>query len=370
MTMHRLGRKQAECGVPLSWDIYDEAGQLLLRQGYMINNPKQLAKLMERGLFINSGDSSSLAANLLDQNYDPFWLWDDIIVRLGQLLRNHDKDADFPIQLDVLAQLTQLLINRSRDAALAAMILLTDQRRYSVVHCLHTAILSDLVALRLGWDQERRRSVVCAALTMNISTVDTQQALTDQAGPLTPEQHAAIKTHPTTGAEMLRRVGVNDSIWLQAVQDHHETPLGSGYPNGHKQVGEEATLLRTTDVFSAKISTRTNRKPMSGHQAARVAFTDPSMASENPFIAVLIKEIGIYPPGSFVKLANGETGIVFKRSNSAHTPVVLSLTNSRGTPELKPIRRDTSREEHKILSVIPRDNIKLRLDPTRLWSNS
>ncbi len=370
MTMHKLTRKQAECGVPLSWDIYDEAGKLLLRRGFVLNNPKQLDTLMERGLFIHAEDAAKSAAKLLGQNYDPFRLWDDIIVKLGQLLRNYDKDADFPIQLDGLAQMAHLLINHSKDAALAAMILLPDQSRYTLVHCLHAAILSDLVALRLGWEEERRRSVVCAALTMNIATVDTQQELTDQAGPLTPEQHEAIKTHPTTGAEMLRSVGVNDSKWLQAVQDHHETPQGSGYPNGHKEISEEAALLRTTDVFSAKVSPRTHRKPMSGPQAARVLFTDPGMASDNPFIAVLIKEIGIYPPGSFVKLASGETGIVYKRSDNAHTPVVLSLTNSKGTPESKPIRRDTSRDEHKILSVIPRDDIKLRLDPTSFWATS
>ena len=324
----------------MSWDIYDETGQLLLRRGYVMNNPKQLASLMERGLFINAADAGPSVASLLERKYDPFWLWDDIVVKLGQLLRNHDQDVDFPVQIDGLAQLSQLLINRSKDAALAAMILLTDPLRYSLVHCLHAAILSDLVALRLGWDEERRRSVVCAALTMNISTVDTQQDLIDQAGPLTPEQHTIIKTHPTTGVDMLRNVGVNDAIWLQAVQDHHETPLGSGYPNGHKEVCEEATLLRTTDVFSAKVSPRRHRRPMSGPQAARVLFTDPGMASENPFIAVLIKEIGIYPPGSYVKLANGETGIVHRRSENAHTPVVLSLTNSKGTPggETNPAR--------------------------------
>ncbi|MBI3524514.1 MAG: hypothetical protein HY066_08285, partial [Betaproteobacteria bacterium] len=59
-----------------------------------------------------------------------------------------------------------------------------------------------------------------------------------------------------------------------------------------------------------------------------------------------------------------------KRTDNAHTPVVLSLTNSKGTPESKPIRRDTSRDEHKILAVIPRDDIRLRLDPTSLWANS
>lgn len=370
MTMQKLTRKQIECGVPLTWDIYDESGQLLLRQGHVFNNPKQLATLMERGLFIHAAEAEAAAANLLNRKYDPFWLWEDIIVRLGQLLRDTDRESDFSGQVGILAQLAQHLIGQSRDAALAAMILLTDQQRYPLVHCLHAAILSDLVAQKLGWESERRKSVVCAALTMNISTLDTQLELTDHSGPLTPEQQAVIKSHPTTGVELLRDAGVNDGIWLEAVRDHHETPLGSGYPSGRKEVGEEATLLRIADVFSAKVSPRKHRRSMSGPQAARVLFTDPGMAAENPFIPALIKEIGIYPPGSYVRLANGETGIVHRRTENAHTPVVLSLTNSKGTPEAKPMRRDTSKVEHKIVSVIPREDIRLRLNPISLWSST
>jgi len=365
--MQKLGIGHAVCGVPLPWDVYDDVGQLLLRKGFVIDNQKQLDSLLARGMFVNATNIVKPNLTPTAQRYEPFKLWDDSVAKLGQLLRNYSNGADLPGQVQEVAGMVQILTERSKDAALAAMILLQEQSRYALVHCLHAAVLCDIVAIRLDWDQERRRSVVCAALTMNISTVDMQQKLAEQSEPLTPDQRIDIRSHPQASTDILSRAGVTDAIWLQAVHDHHETPLGNGYPNGIKEVGAEATLLRTTDVFSAKVSPRRNRRQMNGAQAARVLFTDPGMTTANPFIAVLIKEIGIYPPGSLVKLVNGETGIVFKRSSNAHTPLVLSLTNSRGTPELKPIRRDTARQEFKIQSVMPRDGVNFRIDPASLW---
>lgn len=369
MAMQKLGKGHAVCGLPLPWDVYDEAGQLLLRQGYVMTNQHQLDSLMERGMFVNGATSAKpgVIQSAAPATFEPFRLWDEIIGKLGQLLRSYDKDSANPFQVAEIAQLVQMLSERSKDAALAAMILLPEQNRYPLVHCVHAALLCDMVAKRLDWSEERRQSTVCAALTMNISMVEMQQRLAEQSEPLTTGQQLDIRAHPRASMEILSRVGVNDTVWLEAVRDHHETPLGNGYPQGIQAIGEEATLLRTTDVFSAKISPRKNRKQMNGAQAARVLFTDPSMTTANPFIAVLIKEIGIYPPGSLVKLANGETGIVYKRSANAHTPVVLSLTNSKGTPELKPIRRDTARSEFKIQAVIPRDRINMLINPANLW---
>ncbi|MBI5923546.1 MAG: hypothetical protein HY847_18095 [Betaproteobacteria bacterium] len=366
--MQKLGIGHAVCGVPLPWDVYDDAGQLLLRKGFVIDNQRQLDSLMERGMFVNATNIAKpvLSSVSAPQRHDPFKLWDDLVAKLGQLLRNYSSN-DISGRVQEIVELIQVLTERSKDAALAAMILLQEQNRYALVHCLHAALLCDMVAIRLGWDPDRRNSVVCAALTMNISTVDMQQKLAEQIDPLTPDQKLDIRHHPEVSLEILSKAGVNDPIWLRAVHEHHETPLGTGYPNGIKEVGEEATLLRTADVFSAKISPRKNRRQMNGAQAARVLFTDPGMTTNNPFIAVLIKEVGIYPPGSLVKLANGEVAIVFKRSGNAHTPLVLSLTNSRGTPEQKPIRRDTARQEFKIQAVIPRDSINLRINPASVW---
>lgn len=366
--MQKLCRGNVSIGKPLPWAVYDGANLMLLRKGYVIETETQLEGLLARGLYAE-------AANLhpprgpkpAEQIYDPFWLWDDIIIKLGLLLRNPAKDCSAPHQVEGIARLVQVLTTRSSDAALASIMLMMDQRRYPIVHSLHSAVLCDLVAARLEWPEDKRRSVVCAALTMNLAKIELQQVLSNQRTPLTPEQRLAINNHPDAGEQLLRDMGVTDPAWLQAVRDHHENPLGTGYPRGISEVGEEALLLHTADVFTAKVSPRAYRKPMTGIQASRILFTEADMTTNNPFIAALIKEVGIYLPGSFVKLANGEIAVVYKRTASAHTPLVLSLINSQGAPLLDPVRRDTSHEEFKVLAAVTRENILVNFDPAKIW---
>jgi HD-GYP domain-containing protein (c-di-GMP phosphodiesterase class II) len=366
--MHRLSRAHVAVGKPLLWAVYDSANQMLLRKGYVIETETQLEGLLARGMYADAANLQPVRdPKPAEQRYDPFWLWDDIIIKLGLLLRSPEKDGSAPYQVEGIARLVQVLTTRSSDAALAAIMLMMDQRRYPIVHSLHSAVLCDLVAARLEWPEDRRRSVVCAALTMNIAMIELQQVLSNQRNPLTPEQRLAINGHPGAGEQLLRDMGVTDPVWLQAVRDHHETPLGTGYPRGISDVGEEATLLHTADVFTAKVSPRAYRKPMTGTQASRILFTEAGMTTNNRFISVLIKEIGIYLPGSFVKLANGEIAVVYKRSASAHTPLVLSLINSQGAALLDPVRRDTTHEEFKVLAAVTRENILVNFDPAKIW---
>ena len=83
---------------------------------------------------------------------------------------------------------------------------------------------------------------------------------------------------------------------------------------------------------------------------------------------LLIKEIGVYPPGSFVKLANNETAVVLRRGiKKANCPVCLSVISPRGAPYQNPIMRDTKEDKsYAIEAVIPRDK-GMELDFNKLW---
>jgi HD-GYP domain-containing protein (c-di-GMP phosphodiesterase class II) len=198
---------------------------------------------------------------------------------------------------------------------------------------------------------------------------ELQQQLTNQRTPLTPEQQELVQQHPLLGADILRQASVDSPIWLSIVENHHETANGTGYPRGIREMDDDTVLLRTLDLYCAKISPRMHRKPMSGTQAERVLFTDTGTSSDNIFIPALIKEIGNYPPGSFVKLVNGEIAVVYKRSASIDMPQVLSLINDKGDPLIEPIRRDTSREQFKIVKDVLRETILININPAKIWSD-
>ena len=48
--------------------------------------------------------------------------------------------------------------------------------------------------------------------------------------------------------------------------------------------------------------------------------------------AALIKGLGVYPPGDFVKLRNGETAIVVQRTAAGNAPIVAVLADAGGRP--------------------------------------
>jgi HD-GYP domain-containing protein (c-di-GMP phosphodiesterase class II) len=75
-------------------------------------------------------------------------------------------------------------------------------------------------------------------------------------------------------------------------------------------------VVALADMYSAMITPRSYRQPVMAHNALKNIFTKRGEAVDNQLTQLLIREVGLYPPGSFVKLVNGDTAIVIKRAIS------------------------------------------------------
>lgn len=131
-------------------------------------------------------------------------------------------------------------------------------------------------------------------------------------------------------------------------------------------ISDLASIVQHCDVYLAKLSSRQTRPAMPVHEAARSFFVQRGGAV-NPIPAAIIKEMGIYPPGSYVKLANGETALVVRRGESANAPQVVSLSNAQGIPFAEPLKRDTRQERFKVLAPVPAAAVMVRVDRARLF---
>lgn len=362
---HQLKPEQIQLDEALRWDVYDRAGNLLLRKGYVVRDPEQAEELLERGMYVDAAEFRASQEGR-PPPYDPFYIMESVQAHLAYLLESLPQDGSLQADMTAQARAVMLLAARSPDMALAAM-QLVEQRNYPIAHSFFCAVLADMVARRAGWDEARRRSLVCAALSMNVGMLKLQLALRNQRDPLTPVQRKTIDEHPMLGAKLLIGCGVQDDEWLRAVLEHHEKQDGSGYPRKVKNPSELALLLHACDVFTAKLSPRTYRRPVAGSEATRQVFVGMNGDQGNPFGALLVKEVGIYPPGTIVKLANGEIGTVFKRGATAKTPVVMSLINAKGLPCVEPIRRGTEDAQYQVVGVIAQDKALVGLNFERLW---
>ncbi len=372
--MQRLPASHIKVGRPLPGDIYDENGHLLLSAGFVIESDSQLETLLSRGLYVDiasfQAHYGNAAATLSPppeaRKSDPFLLRDSLKKRLNRALRNLSGDPDAILHIKEIAADTHELAGTDPEGAVAAG-LLDEDENYSIRHSVLTAILCDLTGSALGWSADKRSSVVCAALSMNAAVLDLQNKLFDQSEALNPQQHDLVRCHPEVTASKLRESGVDYPLWHTAVFEQHELDGGAGYPRGLPQPEETGQLVRLADVFGALVSPRGDRKALTPPQAVRTLLTQEGQGSCAALAGALIKVLGLFPPGTFVKLANGEIAVVHRHGASANTPLVASITNSTGNPYMKPLWRDTQHKEFAIAGLTLRGKLTTGYDLGMLW---
>jgi HD-GYP domain-containing protein (c-di-GMP phosphodiesterase class II) len=151
---------------------------------------------------------------------------------------------------------------------LASIARALEQRDQTLGHGDRVAALAEPVAVQLGWDRERIKSLRRSAPLHDVGKVKVSPQLLGKAGPLTLEEVAEIRSHPVAGARLvlpLRRFHEA----LPYVLFHHERWDGEGYPArlSGRRIPIEARILAIADAFDAMISPRPYRRALTHEHA-------------------------------------------------------------------------------------------------------
>lgn len=366
----KIQAEEIEVGKAITTPIFDEKGRLLLRKGFIVQTQKQLDGLILRGLYRQS-DSSNVTESKTSKPkavlINPFQTLEFLTKRLKEIFSGLiDQNAEMPTRIRHLAQDLLVMCKQDIDTSLAA-VQMNHELDYVLAHPLHVAILCDLVADFLKYDEERRERLIVAALTANLGMLSLQALLHRQQGPLSTEQQRTIQAHPQKSVDILRSAGVDDELWLSIVLQHHERDDGSGY-HGLKadEITEEAKIIALADRYSAMVSPRVHRSALSANDSLKSLFLNKGKDHDETLSLVFIKLLGIFPPGSFVLLENGEIAIVTKRPTTGMWPTVKSILSPRGGAFGEPLTRDCNDAAHKIKEICMPENLP-PLNHTKLW---
>jgi HD-GYP domain-containing protein (c-di-GMP phosphodiesterase class II) len=135
----------------------------------------------------------------------------------------------------------------------------------------HSARVTDLavaVGRRLGWSDERLRSLRVGGRLHDIGKLGVSDAVLSKAGRLDEDEFAQIRQHPRIGARILLRLAAFREA-LPCVLYHHERWDGRGYPSGKagREIPVEARVLAIADAFDAMTSDRPYRRALTRGEA-------------------------------------------------------------------------------------------------------
>ncbi len=289
--------------------------------------------------------------------------WSDLEAALSVLLSKPLLVQDFPAKVRQFDRWLQDLVAHDIDAALYLMFQLasTSTVGYSTSHALVCGTLCHIMATALELPPRERDSLVRAALTMNIGMTALQDELAEQRERPTSAQQDAIKNHPLESQALLERLFITDALWLDVVEQHH-TSTAERMPLAQQEPHDRLTrILGTIDRYAAMISPRKSRAGRSATDSVRAIVgkeTDPR--DEVSF--TLVRSIGLCPPGTFVRLDNGDTAIVLRRSDKANHPLVASVLDSAGMHHAQPALHATDQGKPRIQSALARSAVSLQVN--------
>lgn len=387
----------------LPFGVRDAFGRLLLNVGAMIRNEDQLDHLRSLSLWADEAESAAWRRRLAEKvdqmvrgnaslktiadaqpaapQRDAAAVaevpvgdqWESLVTALDAALRDGREtretagDGDWLVRLAAVHQRAGRLGERWPDNSLYHLVHNAGGStfKYSCHHALLAMLVCRQAATLLGWDAPMVHSLGHAALTMNVAMVALQDELAASRSAPSAAMREQIRGHAAAGAALLREAGVADTLWCDIVALHHNAsevhrPLAE--LDGARQA---ARLLRRADIFTAKISRRCQREPMSPVQAAREACLGADGVPDE-IGSALLRATGLYPPGSFVELVNGERGIVVARGRRANLPWVASLVAPSGMALGEPALRDTLEARYAVRAAVAAAAIKVRPDHTRI----
>lgn len=193
-------------------------------------------------------------------------------------------------------------------------------------HPLNVAILAMMLARDLGFTSDMARELGIGALLHDIGLmkIPARVLLKPPDEYTTPERNLRAQ-HVEYGVEIGRDLGFSAEV-LAIIAQHHEFADGSGFPNSLKEAAmtPAARVVSLINYYDNLCNPIDFSRAMTPHEALSLMFAQRRSKFEARSMALMIRCLGVYPPGTIVQLSNDALATVISVNPKISTrPCVL-----------------------------------------------
>ena len=223
------------------------------------------------------------------------------------------------------AQMAELI---ARPEALSLHMIATAQKDQENLyyHALNVATLSMILAKNLQYSEEQIQLVGFGALFHDIGKLRLPSQIVRKKAPLTKPEQNLLNLHTQYGAELAEKLSVFPPTAIPILMQHHEYVDGSGYPQGltGDAIDPLAKIVMVVNVFDNLCHPGPGQATRSPHTALSYMYRKMRQQLPETELKVLIKQMGVYPPGTLVMLSDERVGMVITvNSDSLLQPDIM-----------------------------------------------
>ncbi|MCK7594926.1 HD-GYP domain-containing protein [Pseudomarimonas salicorniae] len=267
------------------------------------------------------------------------------VERLGRLRsRIAEVEKTFTRAADKLRQITRVMHSRPEEAAsqgdalvselLDTLLAEGDTQIHSMsqslgedvyFHSLNVSVLALTLGKALKLRRDELHQLGMAALFHDIGQGELPGTLFGKREPLNKSEQALYETHVKIGVGIAQKVGLSKPA-VTAIAQHHERLDGSGYPLkiGGAEIGLFGRILGLINAYDNQCNPHDISRAVTPHEALAQLFAKQRHALDERLMRLLIRTLGVYPPGTLVRLSDERFGMVVSvNAQQALRPQVL-----------------------------------------------
>lgn len=193
-------------------------------------------------------------------------------------------------------------------------------------HALNVTVLSLMVAKSAGLGEEEAKDLGMGAMFHDVGKLKIPKKVLLKKEKLNRAETKLLQLHPKYGVDLLKATKEFPESLYPIIDHHHEYLDGTGYPYGLKgsKISPLAQIVAVVNTYDNLCHPPDGRAGSTPTAALSYIYKKMKTKLNSSYVEMLVKLLGVYPPGSVVALSDGRVGLVMSvNSQDLLNPEIL-----------------------------------------------